>query len=75
MACWFDHNWGWPHKRGGKDIQVCLDCGSERESKVRFDGPRYRRTQEGVRVLGGPQLRLEPDSRRRERPGLSILAA
>ncbi len=48
MACFFDHRWGWPRKRNGKDIQVCLDCGLERESKVRFDGPRYRRTQDGI---------------------------
>jgi hypothetical protein len=47
MTCFFDHNWGWPRKRGDKDIQVCLDCGRERESKVHFDGPRYRRTQNG----------------------------
>jgi hypothetical protein len=45
MACLFEHNWGWPRKRGSKDIQVCLNCGLERESRVRFDGPRYTRTQ------------------------------
>ena len=46
MACLFEHNWGWPRKRGVKDIQICLNCGFERESRVRFDGPRYRRTQD-----------------------------
>ena len=75
MACLFDHNWGWPRRRDGKDIQICINCGVERESKVRFDGPRYRRTQEGSRVRSGTQLRLEPDSRRAELPGLSIAAA
>ncbi len=48
MACMFEHNWSWPRKRGGKDVQVCLNCGTERESRVRFDGPRYRKTQEGI---------------------------
>ncbi len=48
MACLFEHNWGWPRKREGKDIQVCLNCGVERESRVRFDGPRYRRTQDPI---------------------------
>ncbi len=68
MACFFDHNWSWPRKRGNKDIQVCLNCGTERESKVRFDGPRYRRTQDGARELGPTQLRLEPDTRGTELP-------
>jgi hypothetical protein len=31
-----------------KDLQVCLDCGLERQSKVSFDSPRYHRTQDGV---------------------------
>jgi hypothetical protein len=48
MACLFEHNWGWPRKREGKDIQICLSCGVERESRVRFDGPRYRRTQDPI---------------------------
>ncbi len=68
MACFFDHNWSWPRKRGGKDIQVCLSCGTERESKVHFDGPRYRRTQDGVRDLSGTQLRLEPEPIRAKLP-------
>jgi hypothetical protein len=46
MKCLFEHNWGWPRRRGGKDMQVCVICGRERESLVRFDGPRYRKTQE-----------------------------
>ncbi len=46
MACLIEHNWGWPRRRGGKDVQVCVSCGTERESLVRFDGPRYRKTQE-----------------------------
>jgi hypothetical protein len=48
MACLFEHNWGWPRRRGGKDVQVCLTCGSERESKVHFGGPHYRRTQDPI---------------------------
>jgi hypothetical protein len=44
----FEHNWSWPRKRGGKDVQVCLNCGTERESRVRFDGPRYKKTQDGI---------------------------
>ncbi len=38
------HNWGWPRKRGDRDMQVCARCGQERESKVQFDGPRLART-------------------------------
>ncbi|HEX8984990.1 MAG TPA: hypothetical protein VF767_06160 [Bryobacteraceae bacterium] len=48
MKCLFEHDWGWPRKRGGKDIQVCLHCGTERESKVHFGEPRYRKTQDGL---------------------------
>jgi len=29
-------------------MQICVTCGSERESRVRFDGPRYRKTQEAI---------------------------
>jgi hypothetical protein len=53
MACLFGHDWGWPRKRGDKHVQVCLECGSERESRVRFDAPRYRKTQEGIPNLDG----------------------
>jgi hypothetical protein len=62
MKCFFDHTWGWPRKRGGKDMQVCLNCGAERESKVRFDGPRYRKTQDGVPNFSAPVLRIEQDA-------------
>ena len=48
MKCLFEHHWGWPRRRGDKDMQVCLECGCERESKVRFGGPRYHRTQESI---------------------------
>ena len=71
MACLFDHDWGWPRRRGEKHLQVCVNCGAERESKVRFDGPRYRRTQDGMTGRRHAQLRLEPDSR----PGLSVAVA
>lgn len=48
MKCLFAHNWGWPRRRGSNDVQVCLDCGLERQSKVSFDSPRYHRTQDGI---------------------------
>jgi hypothetical protein len=66
MKCLFEHNWGWPRKRGERNIQVCLDCGSERESRVRFYGPRYRKTQEGVPPFPSPALRDEERSRRQQ---------
>ncbi len=46
MACLLHHNWGWPRRRGDRHMQVCIECGAERESRVQFDAPRYRRTQE-----------------------------
>ncbi len=46
MACLLQHNWGWPRRRGDRHMQVCIECGAERESRVQFDAPRYRRTQE-----------------------------
>lgn len=48
MTCIFHHNWSWPRRRGGRDMQVCLVCGEQRESKVRFDPPRYTKTQDGI---------------------------
>ncbi len=48
MACIWEHNWGWPRKRGDRHIQVCIRCGSERESRVQFEGPRFHRTQEAI---------------------------
>lgn len=47
MACFFEHNWGWPRKRGDKQVQTCTVCGCSRESKVQFDGPRYVLTRPG----------------------------
>ncbi len=46
MACLFNHQWSWPRRKAGKDMQICLTCGSERESLVRFGEPRYRKTQD-----------------------------
>ncbi len=46
MGCFF-HHWGWPRKRGDKQIQTCTVCGCSRESKVQFDGPRYVLTRPG----------------------------
>ena len=37
MSCLFGHDWGWPRKRGSKHIQTCVQCGSERESLVKFE--------------------------------------
>lgn len=74
MGCLFEHNWSWPRRRGSKDMQVCLNCGAERESKVRFDGPRYRKTQDGIPNFGKLALRLEPERRRRVVAGISAAA-
>ncbi len=57
MACIFDHDWGWPRRRGDKDVQVCARCGTERESRVRFDGPRYHRTQDPLPVYAAGKER------------------
>jgi hypothetical protein len=46
-GCFFEHNWGWPRKRGDKQIQTCTVCGCSRESKIQFDGPRYVLTRPG----------------------------
>jgi hypothetical protein len=47
-------------------MQVCLNCGSERESKVRFGGPHYRRTQEGIPNFVPSPLSLEEELDRLE---------
>ncbi len=52
MACLFRHNWGWPRRRGDRHMQVCLDCGAERESRVQFDTPRYASSQEPRASMG-----------------------
>lgn len=64
MTCLFEHNWSWPRKRGQKDIQVCLNCGTEREAKVRFDGPRYRKTQDAIPDFSPSALRIQADAHR-----------
>ncbi len=56
MRCLWEHNWSWPRRRGSKDIQICLACCAERESKVRFSGPRFRLTQPGAFEPGMPPL-------------------
>lgn len=43
MQCVFEHNWGWPRRRGGMDVQVCVVCGRERRSPIQFDGPFYKK--------------------------------
>ena len=58
MTCLIDHNWGWPRRRGAKDMQTCRDCGTEREALVRFDGPRYRKTQDGIPNFAPTPIRL-----------------
>ncbi len=63
MACMFEHNWSWPRKRGGKDLQVCLHCGAERESRVRFDGPRYKKTQDGIPNFSTANVRYPEELR------------
>jgi hypothetical protein len=32
------HDWGWPRRRGDRDVQVCTQCGAERESSIQFMG-------------------------------------
>ncbi|HVX66810.1 MAG TPA: hypothetical protein VHA11_09425 [Bryobacteraceae bacterium] len=75
MRCLFDHEWGWPRKRGGKDIQVCLHCGTERESKIHFDPPRYRKTQEGIQNFASTGLPVEAPIRVTRPRELSSAAA
>ncbi len=62
MRCLFDHHWNWPRKRGGRDVQFCARCGAERESKVHFDGPRYRRTQDAIPNFTATPMRIEADT-------------
>lgn len=66
MKCLFEHQWGWPRRRGERDMQVCLNCGSERESKVRFGGPRYQRTQDSISNFTAAPHAIETTSRRPE---------
>ena len=60
MFCLFTHEWGWPRKRGDRDLQVCVRCGAERQSKVQFDGPHYRKTQDGFSGVARPGPWLVP---------------
>jgi len=51
-------------------VQTCLICGIERESRVQFDEPRYRRTQEAL-----PRMDIESaDEERREHVVLPFVA-
>jgi hypothetical protein len=75
MACLFDHNWSWPRRRGGKDVQVCPNCGAERESKIDFAGPRYRRTQDAMRNLSPTPFEIEASTMADEAGGFTSLAA
>ena len=64
MHCLFDHDWSWPRRRGERDVQRCRYCGAERESKVRFDGPRYHKTQDAIPNFTATPVRVETvDSR------------
>jgi len=58
MGCLFGHDWGWPRRRGDRHIQTCLKCGSERESKVQFGGPRNGKTMQFTSTgpVAGPLL-------------------
>jgi len=75
MKCLFDHNWGWPRKRGDKDMQVCLNCGLERQSKVHFDGPRYHKTQEAIPNFAPSTVCVEAKVRRLELVAIRSAAA
>jgi hypothetical protein len=53
--CLLSHRWGWPRRRGDKDVQTCVRCGLQRESLVNFDQPRITRTQEGPALTTSEQ--------------------
>ncbi len=36
MSCLLTHNWAWPRRRQGHDVQVCTICGRERLARVQF---------------------------------------
>jgi hypothetical protein len=39
MVCWLRaHEWGWPRRREGHDVQVCVRCGARRTSVIQFKG-------------------------------------
>jgi hypothetical protein len=75
LGCLFDHQWSWPRRRGRKDVQVCSRCGAERESKVRFGGPRYRRTQDAIPGFAAAPLTAEMRGVEEELGHLGSLAA
>lgn len=75
MGCVFGHNWSWPRRRAGRDVQICPNCGTERASKVRFDGPRYRRTQEAVPSFVAMPRQIEAGTGGDEAGGFTSLAA
>ncbi|HEY1205662.1 MAG: hypothetical protein ABSH46_08120 [Bryobacteraceae bacterium] len=75
MACLFDHNWSWPRRRGGKDVQFCPNCGAERVSKVHFDGPRYRRTQDAIPNFIAPPFQIDAHATADEADGFASMAA
>jgi hypothetical protein len=56
-------------------MQVCLTCGTERESKVRFEGPRYRRTQDRVPDFLSTPMHFEAETRLEQVGDVSSLAA
>jgi hypothetical protein len=56
-------------------VQICPDCGAERESRIRFDGPHYRRTQDRIRDFAASPLHAGEDTLADEAGGFSSLAA
>jgi len=36
MTIFHIHTWGWPRRRGDRDVQVCTKCGAERDSEIQF---------------------------------------
>lgn len=36
MTIFHIHTWGWPRRRGDRDVQVCTQCGAERDSEIQF---------------------------------------
>jgi hypothetical protein len=56
-------------------VQFCPNCGAERVSKVHFDGPRYRRTQDAIPDFVAAPFQIEVDAAVDEADGFTPMAA
>jgi hypothetical protein len=65
------HDYGWPRRVNGADIQTCTRCGAERKSKIQFgfiNQPRFiqfsgRLSDEAMRELKAAWARGEAQAR------------